>query len=177
MCIRDSLWSVRCGEAVQTWYVDLYHCGSPCPPHGASLIDADAFALYSSSMELARVGQRVGAAGAMRRAVSLDDGNQGLWTWLGTLELALGNHGAALTAFERADAIAPGDLEIQLRTSVALFEMGRYQEYLDAVDVLTDGMSNYDPRQPELFCRRAGCLLYTSPSPRDQRGSRMPSSA
>ena len=25
--------------------------------------------------------------------------------------------------------------------------------------------------------RRYGCLLYTSPSPRDQRGSRMPSSA
>ena len=25
--------------------------------------------------------------------------------------------------------------------------------------------------------RLAGCLLYTSPSPRDQRGSRMPSSA
>ena len=25
--------------------------------------------------------------------------------------------------------------------------------------------------------RRRGCLLYTSPSPRDQRGSRMPSSA
>ena len=24
---------------------------------------------------------------------------------------------------------------------------------------------------------RTGCLLYTSPSPRDQRGSRMPSSA
>ena len=24
---------------------------------------------------------------------------------------------------------------------------------------------------------RSGCLLYTSPSPRDQRGSRMPSSA
>jgi len=26
-------------------------------------------------------------------------------------------------------------------------------------------------------CLRYGCLLYTSPSPRDQRGSRMPSSA
>ena len=25
--------------------------------------------------------------------------------------------------------------------------------------------------------KRLGCLLYTSPSPRDQRGSRMPSSA
>ena len=27
------------------------------------------------------------------------------------------------------------------------------------------------------FLRFMGCLLYTSPSPRDQRGSRMPSSA
>ena len=26
-------------------------------------------------------------------------------------------------------------------------------------------------------CHSFGCLLYTSPSPRDQRGSRMPSSA
>ena len=29
----------------------------------------------------------------------------------------------------------------------------------------------------DFFPRRDGCLLYTSPSPRDQRGSRMPSSA
>ena len=35
-----------------------------------------------------------------------------------------------------------------------------------AIEVL-DGGSGYDPT----------CLLYTSPSPRDQRGSRMPSSA
>ena len=28
-----------------------------------------------------------------------------------------------------------------------------------------------------LFAQRRNCLLYTSPSPRDQRGSRMPSSA
>ena len=27
------------------------------------------------------------------------------------------------------------------------------------------------------FCKAFNCLLYTSPSPRDQRGSRMPSSA
>ena len=29
----------------------------------------------------------------------------------------------------------------------------------------------------EASCRASSCLLYTSPSPRDQRGSRMPSSA
>ena len=32
-------------------------------------------------------------------------------------------------------------------------------------------------RFPELKPRSFHCLLYTSPSPRDQRGSRMPSSA
>ena len=31
--------------------------------------------------------------------------------------------------------------------------------------------------KPELLEQGGGCLLYTSPSPRDQRGSRMPSSA
>ena len=30
---------------------------------------------------------------------------------------------------------------------------------------------------PEYLARLVPCLLYTSPSPRDQRGSRMPSSA
>ena len=30
---------------------------------------------------------------------------------------------------------------------------------------------------PEITIVLGGCLLYTSPSPRDQRGSRMPSSA
>ena len=44
-------------------------------------------------------------------------------------------------------------------------------------DILINGPKN-------IYCERAGkmekskiCLLYTSPSPRDQRGSRMPSSA
>ena len=32
-------------------------------------------------------------------------------------------------------------------------------------------------RVPERTPHAKGCLLYTSPSPRDQRGSRMPSSA
>ena len=31
--------------------------------------------------------------------------------------------------------------------------------------------------KPRIIVKHIGCLLYTSPSPRDQRGSRMPSSA
>ena len=44
-------------------------------------------------------------------------------------------------------------------------------------------IENYDPLRKELinrgysFTSDTDCLLYTSPSPRDQRGSRMPSSA
>ena len=35
-----------------------------------------------------------------------------------------------------------------------------------------------DPKKGIIYCKQGGgCLLYTSPSPRDQRGSRMPSSA
>ena len=34
-----------------------------------------------------------------------------------------------------------------------------------------------DSERPETVLQHMFCLLYTSPSPRDQRGSRMPSSA
>ena len=46
-------------------------------------------------------------------------------------------------------------------------------------DIPTDNPFRYQP--PSTYApapaQRYGCLLYTSPSPRDQRGSRMPSSA
>ena len=45
---------------------------------------------------------------------------------------------------------------------------GRPRYSADEVVVITYGDTIIDSR---------GCLLYTSPSPRDQRGSRMPSSA
>ena len=35
----------------------------------------------------------------------------------------------------------------------------------------------HNPEILDRFLEVCGCLLYTSPSPRDQRGSRMPSSA
>ena len=49
-------------------------------------------------------------------------------------------------------------------------------------DDQSDVWLTFVPRQPGLLLsffgrRNNGCLLYTSPSPRDQRGSRMPSSA
>ena len=42
-----------------------------------------------------------------------------------------------------------------------------------AVSVIVLGAAAFALRSPD----RSGCLLYTSPSPRDQRGARMPSSA
>ena len=61
-------------------------------------------------------------------------------------------------------------LEIQrligrsLRAAVDLKKLGEHTIYLDCDVIQADGGTRT-------------CLLYTSPSPRDQRGSRMPSSA
>ena len=41
----------------------------------------------------------------------------------------------------------------------------------------TDGDGTQDDQAAEDFVRSLGCLLYTSPSPRDRTRSRMPSSA
>ena len=38
-------------------------------------------------------------------------------------------------------------------------------------------LKSREERQQKISADREACLLYTSPSPRDQRGSRMPSSA
>ena len=45
----------------------------------------------------------------------------------------------------------------------------------DAADTVTDAVSEGAEAVTDAVSE--GCLLYTSPSPRDQRGSRMPSSA
>ena len=47
----------------------------------------------------------------------------------------------------------------------------------DDLNWLEDVHMGYEEDRPAVFDRNANCLLYTSPSPRDQRGSRMPSSA
>ena len=49
----------------------------------------------------------------------------------------------------------------------------------DVVDERTGGKHSEQVDKAQDAARKhlGGCLLYTSPSPRDQRGSRMPSSA
>ena len=62
----------------------------------------------------------------------------------------------------------PGEKRERKITNVVMMGMGEpllnFDAVVDAMDLMMDD-----------FCY--GCLLYTSPSPRDQRGSRMPSSA
>ena len=48
---------------------------------------------------------------------------------------------------------------------------------LDLLQVEDNGHGINHLEVPFAFARHTTCLLYTSPSPRDQRGSRMPSSA
>ena len=46
-----------------------------------------------------------------------------------------------------------------------------------AADCNMDGVVSFLDISPFIMALTLACLLYTSPSPRDQRGSRMPSSA
>ena len=55
----------------------------------------------------------------------------------------------------------------------ALIDAPGHQKYIGN---LLAGVSSIDVGLLVVACDQ-GCLLYTSPSPRDQRGSRMPSSA
>ena len=57
-------------------------------------------------------------------------------------------------------------------------ELKRYLKYLQSIDVRTLNRDTQLVYWINLYnARVVSCLLYTSPSPRDQRGSRMPSSA
>ena len=47
----------------------------------------------------------------------------------------------------------------------------------DLADAINKKFGSLDDLKKEFTASALGCLLYTSPSPRDQRGSRMPSSA
>ena len=51
------------------------------------------------------------------------------------------------------------------------------EAYTIALEVLDQDKRRYLAEGIETIAERITCLLYTSPSPRDQRGSRMPSSA
>ena len=56
----------------------------------------------------------------------------------------------------------------------------KYGNYLDQSPSIRTALSSWSSRRRksmELYVSFYSCLLYTSPSPRDQRGSRMPSSA
>ena len=63
--------------------------------------------------------------------------------------------------------------------------LGHYNMYIQPAGAITELvmmerlelMDDKWPKLNVLSTAPTGCLLYTSPSPRDQRGSRMPSSA
>ena len=85
-----------------------------------------------------------------------------------------------------AGAVNPGTLSSRQRRQIEIpFEAGEAFDMVDAAIRELPGSevveSARDSLQVQARVRRAApythCLLYTSPSPRDQRGSRMPSSA
>ena len=89
-------------------------------------------------------------------------------------------------AWEVADAIAAANIRVildPLQNLPRAFESAGSRldniNFLEkaGVDYAISNLTSLGVTKPATLSQHAGCLLYTSPSPRDQRGSRMPSSA
>ena len=79
---------------------------------------------------------------------------------------------------ELADQLPVQFLPRRLRGRVARLPGGAATLHLRVVDQQVDRAGvEVDTQYVVGLQQRQACLLYTSPSPRDQRGSRMPSSA
>ena len=86
------------------------------------------------------------------------------------LDIRLGSGPSGLSVFDEIS-------ELGLTARVPVVFMTGHGDLETAVDVMRSGAFDFVTKPfstPELM---KNCLLYTSPSPRDQRGSRMPSSA
>ena len=69
-----------------------------------------------------------------------------------------------------------GERDAAYQAAVNRFET-MIAEIVEELSLLREMLSPFSRRPSGLVAQRMHCLLYTSPSPRDQRGSRMPSSA
>ena len=130
----------------------------------ATVLAADGHHLLVSDADLAaaeQTTQQVRAAGGSAEALALDV----------TDEHSIAQ---ALAAASRAPEVLVNNAGLQ---QVAPLEEFPMQRWALLVDVMLTGAARLS--RAVLPGMRAGgyCLLYTSPSPRDQRGSRMPSSA
>ena len=81
-----------------------------------------------------------------------------------------------LLATGAAALVAPPALQVRQATALAASKQEPHGGKL--VNLFGDGLKAADcDTTLQMTERQSCCLLYTSPSPRDQRGSRMPSSA
>ena len=87
-------------------------------------------------------------------------------------------------AFEQfRDSLEKGDSQVRRRTASLLVTLIRSFDQIvpalqpDILAMIEMGLADTDPLVREATVESYSCLLYTSPSPRDKRQSRMPSSA
>ena len=82
-----------------------------------------------------------------------------------------------LNLADRSNKFAEQRVEEQKALNAALKKGLITQEQFEAADRASLKRQQRGPQLSGQALLQRGCLLYTSPSPRDQRGSRMPSSA
>ena len=120
-----------------------------------------------------------------RPAMRSSDGKYSLSLRPGAKETSLPSSSTAARAANFGTTFRTTRTRQRWRTEAASKVIGGHanialvHEWLDAragSEILFEQIAKTFP-DADLYALTANCLLYTSPSPRDQRGSRMPSSA
>ena len=95
------------------------------------------------------------------------------------IQISSGNSDAHIIQFDRTNYKAPNLVKILEDNNITkIFHFGRADMAHIKYYLKTDTNNIFDTKIASKLARSySDCLLYTSPSPRDQRGSRMPSSA
>ena len=92
--------------------------------------------------------------------------------------IVLGGGFAGAFAAKQLRKSLPADVEVDLVSERNYFVFQPLlPEVVGGTITATDAVTPLRLMLKDLKVRMGDCLLYTSPSPRDQRGSRMPSSA
>lgn len=151
-------WTVHCPGGSHEWYANIYRCGSPCPPAGFRIMDAEAARAVSDADELLSGGQPTAALNAARKAQDLEPGADMPMLYAGLALIQLGRYAEALDALEAAFAIdstatVPGLYAIQSAVLTESWARGRAIS-----DTMMGQLSPGDEAYPDALCLRSRIL-------------------
>lgn len=136
-------------------FVDLYRCGSPCPPAGLRLLDPRAAASLSTSRAAFAKGDGRTAIEAAEAAAAFEPAAETTLTWLAFVEMETGKSLRAIETLERAQQVNPANPYHTARIARAWRNQGDIRRYGETLRGLVDSLPPSHALAGELTCELA----------------------